>query len=98
MWNVISNTTLEIVASGFATQTDAENEAQVWNLSEGYSNEYRVLRAAFEPSWEYGGSVLKLTPGSVPTGAGGNASAFVCCEGVEKHAAGCAADREDVTP
>jgi hypothetical protein len=45
MWNVISNTTLEIVASGFATQADAENEAQVWNLSEGYSNEYRAILA-----------------------------------------------------
>ena len=26
---------------------------------------------------------------AVPTGAGGNSNAFICCEGVGKHAKGC---------
>lgn len=33
----------------------------------------------------------------VPTGAGGNASALVCCEGVGAHASGCTADSASVT-
>lgn len=27
----------------------------------------------------------------VPTGAGGNSESFICCEGIGKHAEGCAA-------
>jgi hypothetical protein len=33
-------------------------------------------------------------PAAVPTGAGGNARAFVCCEGVDQHKPGCTADQQ----
>jgi hypothetical protein len=37
-------------------------------------------------------------PAAVPTGAGGNARAFVCCEGVEQHKPGCTADQQSAAP
>jgi hypothetical protein len=45
-------------------------------------------------SWP--GEKCRRTADQQPTGAGGNARAFVCCEGIEKHAIGCTADQQSV--
>jgi hypothetical protein len=44
--------------------------------------------------WERA-AALVFTPDSVPTGAGGNPKAFICCEGVGKHEAGCPLETSD---
>jgi hypothetical protein len=81
--------------AGFRTGLRMEGECRlrgIMNDAFGHARVYAAEHAAIDAHL----SAAPAREGEAPTGAGGNPRAYVCCEGVDRHADGCplAAARE----